>query len=82
LLLPRTGGVLFVGDAAAHTLHVGLSPLSEDLVGSAAGLAKLARLDFDTALFSHGRPLRGDASSAFRKLVGRRPPAAGGAGEG
>jgi glyoxylase-like metal-dependent hydrolase (beta-lactamase superfamily II) len=80
LLLPRDGGVLFVGDAAAHRLHVGLSPLNEDVVGSGASLAKLARLDFDTALFSHGRPLRGGASAAFREVVERHAPGAVGAG--
>ena len=76
LLLPRAGGVLFVGDAAANRRHVGLSPLNEDLVGSGASLAKLARLDFDTALFAHGRPLRGGASAAFAELVGRHAPSA------
>jgi glyoxylase-like metal-dependent hydrolase (beta-lactamase superfamily II) len=76
LLLPRAGGVLFVGDAAANRRHVGLSPLNEDLVGSGASLAKLARLDFDTALFAHGRPLRGGASAAFRELVARSAPGA------
>jgi len=81
LLLPRAGGVLFVGDAAANRRHVGLSPINEDLVGSGASLAKLARLDFDTALFSHGRPLRGGASAAFRELVGRYAPGAVGADE-
>lgn len=76
LLLPRAGGVLFVGDAAARALHVGLSPLNEDMVASGASLAKLARLDFDTALFAHGRPLRGGASAAFRELVERPAPGA------
>ncbi len=76
LLLPRAGGVLFVGDAAANHRRLGLSPLNEDLAGSAAGLAKLARLDFDTALFAHGRPLRGGASAAFRELVTRYAPGA------
>jgi len=78
-LLPRAGGVLFVGDAAANRRHLGLSPLNEDLVDSGAGLARLARLDFDTALFAHGRPLRGGASAAFRELVGRYAPARGAA---
>ena len=31
LLLPREGGVLFVGDAASNMLHAGLSPLNEDV---------------------------------------------------
>jgi glyoxylase-like metal-dependent hydrolase (beta-lactamase superfamily II) len=74
LLLSRAGGVLFVGDAAANALHLGLQPLNEDAVGSGASLAKLARLDFDTALFSHGRPLRGGASARFREFVGRFAP--------
>jgi glyoxylase-like metal-dependent hydrolase (beta-lactamase superfamily II) len=69
LLLPRDGGVLFVGDAATNRLHVGLAPLSEDLEGSRRSLERLAALDFEIACFSHGRPLRRGAGQAFRELV-------------
>ncbi len=74
LLLPRDGGVLFVGDAASNMVHAGLSPLNEDLEGSRRSLERLAALDFEIACFSHGRPLRHGASQAFRDLVaGFRP---------
>ena len=69
LLLPRDGGVLFVGDAASNVVHTGLSPLNEDLEGSRRSLERLAALEFEVACFAHGRPLRHDASRAFRELV-------------
>jgi len=69
LLLPRDGGVLFVGDAASNMVHTGLSPLNEDLEGSRRSLERLAALEFEVACFAHGRPLRHDASKAFRELV-------------
>jgi glyoxylase-like metal-dependent hydrolase (beta-lactamase superfamily II) len=69
LLLPRDGGVLFVGDAASNRVHTGVSPANEDLQGSRRSLERLATLDFEIACFSHGRPLRHGASQAFRDLV-------------
>ena len=67
LLLPRDGGVLFVGDAVSNTFRTGLSPLNEDLEGSRRSLARLATLEFEVACFAHGRALRHGASVAFRK---------------
>jgi glyoxylase-like metal-dependent hydrolase (beta-lactamase superfamily II) len=69
LLLPRDGGVLFVGDALSNTLRTGLSPLNEDASGSRRSLARLATLEFEVACFAHGRPLRHAASAAFRELA-------------
>ena len=78
LLLPRDGGVLFVGDAASNMRHAGVSPLNEDLEGSRRSLERLAALDFEVACFAHGRPLRHGASRAFRDLVAGFPvPEAG-----
>jgi len=83
LLLPREGGVLFVGDAASNMLHPGLSPLNEDVAVARRGLSKLAALEFEVACFAHGRALRNGASRAFGELVRRlestdaRGPAAG-----
>ncbi len=74
LLLPRDGGVLFVGDAASNMVHTGLSPLNEDLEGSRRSLERLAALDFEIACFAHGRPLRHGASQALRDLVAGFPP--------
>jgi glyoxylase-like metal-dependent hydrolase (beta-lactamase superfamily II) len=71
LLLPREGGVLFVGDAAANMLRASLSSLNEDVAESRRSLKKLAALEFEVACFAHGRALRGRASAAFRELVQR-----------
>ncbi len=81
LLLPREGGVLFVGDAASNMLRTGLSPLNEDVAESRRSLKKLAALEFEVACFAHGRAIRKKASETFRELVVRldqadsRPPA-------
>jgi glyoxylase-like metal-dependent hydrolase (beta-lactamase superfamily II) len=64
------GGVLFVGDAAAHMTRLGLSMLYEDEQRGVQSLAKLARLDFEVACFAHGRPIVGGASERFRARWG------------
>ena len=64
------GGVLFVGDAAAHMTRLGLSMLYEDEQRARQSLAKLARLDFEVACFAHGRPIVGGASGRFRARWG------------
>jgi glyoxylase-like metal-dependent hydrolase (beta-lactamase superfamily II) len=61
-----SGGVLFVGDAAAHMTRLGPSMLYEDEERGRQSLAKLARLDFEVACFAHGRPIVGDAAARFR----------------
>ena len=66
LLLPRDGGVLFVGDAASHMTHLGMSMIYEDVAEGRRSLAKLAALDFEVACFSHGRPMVGGADRRFR----------------
>jgi glyoxylase-like metal-dependent hydrolase (beta-lactamase superfamily II) len=64
------GGVLFVGDAAAHMTRLGPSMLYEDEERGRQSLAKLARLDFEVACFAHGRPIVGGASARFRARWG------------
>jgi glyoxylase-like metal-dependent hydrolase (beta-lactamase superfamily II) len=71
LLLPREGGVLFVGDAAANLRRPGLSFVNEDVAGGRRSLKRLAALEFQAACFAHGRTIRHGASSAFRELVAR-----------
>ena len=66
LLLPRDGGVLFVGDAASHMVRLGAGPIFEDAAAGRRSLAKLAALDFEIACFSHGRPIRACAAERFR----------------
>jgi glyoxylase-like metal-dependent hydrolase (beta-lactamase superfamily II) len=64
------GGVLFVGDAAAHMTRLGSSILYEDEDRGRKSLAKLAQLDFEVACFAHGRPIVGGASARFRARWG------------
>lgn len=66
LLLPRNGGVLFTGDAATNVGRLGVGPIYEDIAEGRRSLEKLSALDFDTALFSHGRPIRSGAGARFR----------------
>jgi glyoxylase-like metal-dependent hydrolase (beta-lactamase superfamily II) len=73
LLLPRDGGVLFVGDAATNFGRLSWGPIYEDVAEGERSLHKLAALDFQVAAFSHGRPIHAHAAERFR----RRWPAAG-----
>ena len=66
LLLPRDGGVLFVGDAATNFLRLGWGPIYEDVAEGRESLAKLAALDFEVAAFAHGRAIRAHAGEHFR----------------
>ncbi len=66
LLLPRDGGVLFTGDAATNFVRLGVGPIYEDVDEGMRSLRRLAELQFETALFSHGRPLSPRAAERFR----------------
>ncbi len=72
LLLPRDGGVLFTGDAATNFLRLGVGPIYEDVDEGMTSLRRLAELPFETALFSHGRPLAPRAAERFRARFARR----------
>ena len=69
LLLPREGGVLFVGDAANHNVRLSLARLHEHAAESRRSIAKLAALEFEVACFAHGRAIRHGASAAFGELA-------------
>ena len=66
LLLPRDGGVLFVGDAATNFARLSWGPIYEDVNEGRASLARLAALDFEVAAFAHGRAIRAHAGERFR----------------
>ena len=73
-LLDRAGGVLFAGDAAAGKRGgVGSTPkmVSADLDQQAKSVARLAGLDFEHAVFGHGRAVSGRAVERFREYVAR-----------
>ena len=71
LLLPRDGGVLFTGDAATNLVRLGVGPVYEDVDEGMRSLEKLSALEFETALFSHGRPLAPRAAERFRARFAR-----------
>jgi glyoxylase-like metal-dependent hydrolase (beta-lactamase superfamily II) len=71
LLLPRAGGVLFTGDAATNFGRLSVGPVYEDVDEGLRSLRRLAELRFETALFSHGRPLTPDADARFRARFAR-----------
>jgi glyoxylase-like metal-dependent hydrolase (beta-lactamase superfamily II) len=62
---------LFVGDAAQHRSGLGLPnpTFTEDMNQAKRTLAKIAELDFDTAVFGHGTVLTGKANAEFRKFA-------------
>lgn len=71
-LLDRAGGVLFAGDAASRRRgRVSTLPraLTADPVRAGESLARLAELEFDHAVFGHGKAVSGLAVEAFRKAV-------------
>jgi glyoxylase-like metal-dependent hydrolase (beta-lactamase superfamily II) len=73
-LLDRAGGVLFAGDAAAGKRGgVGSTPkmVSADLDQQAKSVARLAGLEFEHAVFGHGRAVSGRAVERFREYVAR-----------
>ncbi|GIF13188.1 MBL fold metallo-hydrolase [Actinoplanes teichomyceticus] len=71
-LLDRAGGVLFAGDAAAGRRGrvTGPSPMvTADPARAAESLSRLAGLDFEHAVFGHGRAVSGRAVERFREAV-------------
>ncbi len=65
-LWPKDGGVLFVGDAASRNLlRLQVSFINEDYDQALLTLRALARLEFQTACFAHGRPIKRDAALEF-----------------
>jgi glyoxylase-like metal-dependent hydrolase (beta-lactamase superfamily II) len=59
-------GLLIAGDACWHLTRLAYMPFYVDFEEARRSLAKLSRLDFDVAVFGHGRPLR-NARAAFRR---------------
>ncbi|MDX1415361.1 MAG: MBL fold metallo-hydrolase [Candidatus Promineifilaceae bacterium] len=64
--LPNHGGILFAADAASHMMGLGYPPIFEDLELGLKSLKRLAKLDFQTACFGHGKAITKDASARFR----------------
>jgi glyoxylase-like metal-dependent hydrolase (beta-lactamase superfamily II) len=71
LLLPRDGGVLLVGDAATNWGRLSVGPIYEDVGEGMRSLQRLAGLEFETALFGHGRAITSGAAARFRERFSR-----------
>ena len=65
LLLPSEG-MLIAADMCSHVLGLAYSTLYEDQALGRQSILKAAALSFDTAVFGHGRPLRGQANAQLR----------------
>jgi glyoxylase-like metal-dependent hydrolase (beta-lactamase superfamily II) len=63
----RHGGVVFAADAASNVMGLGLSLGYEDLAEGKRSLTKIAGLDFEVAVFGHGRAITSGASARFRR---------------
>lgn len=77
LFSPRNGGVLIAADTASNQMGLGLSPAYEDLQLGKSSLARLGSLDFEVAVFGHGKPILSGASQKFNAKWGRSAALAG-----
>lgn len=66
-LWKREGGILFAGDVASNMIGFNYSLGYNDLATAKTSLARLGRLDFDTAVFGHGGPIMEGAAARFAK---------------
>jgi glyoxylase-like metal-dependent hydrolase (beta-lactamase superfamily II) len=66
-LLIKNEGVLIAGDSCSNGAGLGLSIVYEDKPLGVQSLQKLAALDFDTAVFGHGKPLRQSANQKMKE---------------
>jgi glyoxylase-like metal-dependent hydrolase (beta-lactamase superfamily II) len=71
-LWPGHGGVLFAGDAVTNFLgRLRRAPVGEDWDAADRSAGLLADREFATAVFGHGRVLRGDAVGRIRRFAER-----------
>lgn len=71
-LLPRNGGILFVGDAASGGNKPGYPMLFSDEKEALKTMALLGSLDYETACFSHGKTIVKNAPALFRQAFHRQ----------
>lgn len=67
-LWKRQGGVLFAGDGASGGDRPGYPMLFELPEQGKLSMERLGEMDFDKALFSHGKPILSGAAEAFRQV--------------
>jgi glyoxylase-like metal-dependent hydrolase (beta-lactamase superfamily II) len=63
-------GVLFAADACMNLIGLGDPVGFEDMALGKASQRKLAALDFQTACFGHGKPIKVNAAQRFRRKWG------------
>ena len=69
-LWPKHKGILIAADACGNMLRLGVPPIFEDLGVGMKTLNKLALLDFEVAVFGHGKPVTSGAAKKFRQKWG------------
>lgn len=70
LFWPKRGGVLVAADACTSLPVLTLSIIYEDLDVGRETLRRLGDLDFEAAVFGHGKPIVTGASRQFREAFG------------
>lgn len=65
-LWPKHGGVVFCADAVMHALGLHLNPTNDDIDQAYEDLQKLAKKNFEVAVFGHGNPIKAKAAEKFR----------------
>lgn len=70
-LWPQQGGVLFSGDTCGRMSGpLGFPVLFEDMSLGLQSLRRVAGMQFEYAVFGHGKPILGGAAQQFRKKFG------------
>jgi glyoxylase-like metal-dependent hydrolase (beta-lactamase superfamily II) len=65
LLWKRDRGILFTGDAAGNLMGLNYMLGYDDVTAGRASLTKLAGMDFEAAVFGHGKPILSNAAQKF-----------------
>lgn len=69
-LIPLHGGILIAADTCNNRSGLGYPPIFEDMDEGIKTLKKLSALDFEVAVFGHGKPITSGASKAFKQKWG------------
>ena len=69
-LIPMHGGILVAADTCNNRSGLGYPPIFEDMDDGIKTLKKLSALDFEVAVFGHGKPITSGASNAFKQKWG------------
>ena len=70
LLWKKDRNVLFTGDAVANVMGLGYAVAYDDFDTGKKSAARLAQLEFEVAVFGHGRPILSGASARFARKFG------------